>query len=70
MSEFQGKVVLVTGGTRGIGRACALAFAKEGAVVAVCGRSPETSEAAARELAQESSGNVTGYGCNIADAAS
>ncbi|MFA6244410.1 MAG: 3-oxoacyl-ACP reductase FabG, partial [Candidatus Hydrogenedentales bacterium] len=45
-------------------------FAKEGAVVAVCGRSPETSEAAARELAQESSGNVTGYGCNIADAAS
>ncbi len=70
MSEFQGKVVLVTGGTRGIGRACALVFAKEGAMVAVCGRSAETSEAAARELAQESGGSVTGFGCNIADSTS
>src|ERR1700677_2232586 len=35
---FQNKVVLITGGTSGIGRATAVAFAKEGAIVAISGR--------------------------------
>jgi len=35
---FQNKVVLVTGGTSGIGRATAIAFAKEGATVVIAGR--------------------------------
>jgi len=35
---FENKVVLVTGGTSGIGRATAIAFAKEGAKVVVSGR--------------------------------
>ncbi len=38
MNEFQGKVALVTGGTSGIGRAAALAYAKAGARVVVAGR--------------------------------
>jgi 3-oxoacyl-[acyl-carrier protein] reductase len=47
--RFQGKVVLVTGGSRGIGKACALAFAREGATVII---SYAGNEAAANETLQ------------------
>lgn len=63
MSEFADKVVLVTGGTRGIGRACAEAFAKDGAKVAICGRSDETARAAAAEIGN----GARGYGADMAD---
>ena len=50
MNDFSGKTVLVTGGTSGIGRACALRFAKEGANVIIAGRSKEKGQAIVEEM--------------------
>jgi len=41
MRRFDGKVILVTGATRGIGQACAIRLASEGAVVTVNLRAKE-----------------------------
>ena len=49
-STFSGKVALVTGGSSGIGRATALAFAREGAAVAVTGRRQDALDAVVAEL--------------------
>ncbi len=48
--RFQEKVVLITGGSSGIGRATALAFAREGARVVIASRGRERGEAVLREL--------------------
>ena len=48
--SFNGKVVLVTGGTSGIGRETAIQFSKAGANVVLAGRRTEQGEAVAAEI--------------------
>jgi NAD(P)-dependent dehydrogenase (short-subunit alcohol dehydrogenase family) len=50
--DVSGKVVLVTGGTRGIGRMIAQGFVQNGARVYVSSRKPAACEQAARELSE------------------
>jgi dehydrogenase/reductase SDR family member 7B len=50
--DLKDKVVIVTGGTSGIGKACALAFGRAGAWVVVTGRGADKLTETARELEQ------------------
>lgn len=47
---LNGKIAVVTGGTRGIGKAIALAYAKEGATVVILGTNPEKGKETVEEL--------------------
>ncbi len=66
-ARFSGKRVLVTGGTSGIGRAAALAFAREDAAVVISGRSEEG--AAAVIEAAGRSGEISFIRADVTDTA-
>ena len=62
-----GQVVLVSGGSRGIGRAMAQAFAHRGAQVIITGREEETLAATAKEIAAPGGPAVRGLVCDVAN---
>jgi len=59
MESLQDKACLVTGGTRGIGRAIALMLLQEGARVAISGRTPESVESALEFFNSEASNKTS-----------
>ena len=51
--SLNGKVAMITGGSRGLGRQCALALGQEGCAVSICGRDGARVNATATELAAQ-----------------
>ena len=66
--ELKGKSVLITGGSRGIGFACAALFAAEGADVTIAGTSAESTTRAQRALADKHGAKVDTFVGDLSDA--
>jgi NAD(P)-dependent dehydrogenase (short-subunit alcohol dehydrogenase family) len=61
LGDLTGKVAVVTGASRGIGRAIAEIFSRESARVVICGRKQETLDQVAREIGS----NVRAIACHV-----
>jgi gluconate 5-dehydrogenase len=62
-----GRVAVVTGSTRGLGRIIVEAFSRAGASVVVSGRKQAQCDAVAAELIASTGGQVTGLACHVGD---
>jgi 3-oxoacyl-[acyl-carrier protein] reductase len=65
--DFKEKVVLLTGGSRGIGRACALAFARAGATVVFSYASNEAAADETVDLVQKAAGKAKAIRLDVAN---
>lgn len=66
--ELKNKVVLIAGASQGIGYATALAFAREGAKVAICSRDKKKIEDAAKKIRQETTAEVLAMAIDLTQA--
>ncbi len=64
--SFEGKVVVVTGASRGIGREIALAFARKGATVA-CVATSEAGASGSVQAIEAEAGKAKAYACDVSD---
>src|ERR1044072_6207850 len=64
--DFEGKTVLITGGSRGLGLVLARGFAAEGANVAICARDPRELERARTDLVARGA-RVCAFPCDVTD---
>lgn len=64
--EFKDKVVVITGGSKGIGKAFALDFAKQGAKVAISARGKDELDATAKEI-EAVGGQALAIVCDVSD---
>ena len=67
MARFEGKVVLVTGGSRNTGLAIVEKFRREGACVYMCGSTPDSTAKGAAALASRGCAGVRSIPCDVSD---
>jgi NAD(P)-dependent dehydrogenase (short-subunit alcohol dehydrogenase family) len=65
MTSLDGRVAVVTGGSRGLGREISLAFARAGAIVVVASRKEDACVALAAEITAETGREALGVGCHV-----
>jgi NAD(P)-dependent dehydrogenase (short-subunit alcohol dehydrogenase family) len=63
--DLTGRIALITGGSRGLGREMARAFAELGADVMIASRKQESCDATATEIAQATGRRVLGRACHV-----
>ncbi len=65
MLRFQDRVVIVTGGSKGIGEGCARVFCAEGGWVSILSRGQEAGEKLAAELTRQGPGKAVYFPCDV-----
>jgi NAD(P)-dependent dehydrogenase (short-subunit alcohol dehydrogenase family) len=67
IDSIKGMKVIITGGSKGIGKGCAKVFCEAGADVVICSRNVNDCEITAREIMQTSSGRCEYIKCDVSN---